>query len=165
MFFIWIFFETNQSTHKPRTIVYIDGFNLYFGALKNTPYKWLDLEKLFQKLLGEKHSITQIKYFTARISPRPGNLDSPERQKLYLKALEHFPLIQIHYGHFFMLIRIVPVASILKFLGNGTVRSRALARAQINCALASARLLTVLMLKKLQNRSYRNYPDKHAKSA
>ena len=27
---------------KMRTIAYIDGFNLYYGLLKGTPYKWLD---------------------------------------------------------------------------------------------------------------------------
>ena len=81
--------------------MYIDGFNLYFGALKNTAFKWLDLEKLFQKLLGEHHQITQIKYFTARISPRANNPGSPDRQKAYLKAIEHHsPLVKIYYGHF-----------------------------------------------------------------
>jgi hypothetical protein len=34
-----------------RTIVYIDGFNLYYGAVKGTPYKWLDLKSVCQKLL------------------------------------------------------------------------------------------------------------------
>ena len=29
----------------PRTIVYVDGFNFYYGVLKNTRYKWLDLER------------------------------------------------------------------------------------------------------------------------
>ena len=24
------------------TNVYVDGFNLYYGCLKSTPYKWLD---------------------------------------------------------------------------------------------------------------------------
>ena len=91
----------NNISKKLRTTVYIDGFNLYFGALKGTPFKWLDLEKLFQKLLAEHHEITQIKYFTARISQRANNPDSPDRQKLYLKALEHhLPLVKIYYGHF-----------------------------------------------------------------
>jgi hypothetical protein len=31
--------------------LYIDGFNLYYGALKRMPYKWLDLGKLAQALL------------------------------------------------------------------------------------------------------------------
>ncbi len=33
---------------KPRTIVYVDGFNLYYGAVKGTPHKWLNLEKFFR---------------------------------------------------------------------------------------------------------------------
>ena len=28
---------------KKKTIVYIDGYNLYYGLLKGTAYKWLDL--------------------------------------------------------------------------------------------------------------------------
>jgi hypothetical protein len=28
------------------TNVYIDGFNLYYGCLKGTPHKWLDLDAL-----------------------------------------------------------------------------------------------------------------------
>lgn len=34
-----------------RTNVYIDGFNLFYGALKGSPYKWLNLEALCQRLL------------------------------------------------------------------------------------------------------------------
>ena len=25
---------------RPRAILYVDGFNPYYGALKNRPYKW-----------------------------------------------------------------------------------------------------------------------------
>ena len=28
------------------TNLYIDGFNLYYRALKDTPFRWLDLRKL-----------------------------------------------------------------------------------------------------------------------
>jgi hypothetical protein len=34
-----------------RTYVYIDAFNLYYGALKGTPYKWLDVKALFGSIL------------------------------------------------------------------------------------------------------------------
>ncbi len=27
-----------------RTYIYIDGFNFYYGAVKDTPYKWLDFK-------------------------------------------------------------------------------------------------------------------------
>ncbi|MEQ4336631.1 6-hydroxy-3-succinoylpyridine hydroxylase, partial [Pseudomonas syringae] len=32
-----------------RTRIYIDGYNFYYGCLRRTPYKWLDLLPLFEK--------------------------------------------------------------------------------------------------------------------
>jgi hypothetical protein len=49
-----------------RTNVYVDGFNLYYGCLKGTPYRWLDLEALCSRLLPT-NSIHRIRYFTARV--------------------------------------------------------------------------------------------------
>jgi len=83
-----------------RTIIYIDGFNFYYGAVKGTKYKWLDFKKLFELLLNESHEIIKIKYFTAIVS---GKYDpsKPSRQKLYLKALQNFiPEMEIYFGHF-----------------------------------------------------------------
>ena len=46
---------------KPRAVVYIDGFNLYYGAVRDTPaLKWLDLERYSRKmraspLCGARH--------------------------------------------------------------------------------------------------------------
>ena len=37
-------------------IVYVDGFNLYYGSLKRTPYKWLDLGRLYGHFLT--HSVS-----------------------------------------------------------------------------------------------------------
>lgn len=52
-------------------------------------------------MLGENYLITEIKYFTARISGRDGNNDSPLRQKAYLLALEKYlPEVKIYYGHY-----------------------------------------------------------------
>ena len=86
---------------KNRTTIYIDGFNLYYGSLRKTAYKWLDLRALFNRLLGEQHHITEIKYFTAHISPRNEKDKSPDRQKLYLKALStHTQELKIYYGHY-----------------------------------------------------------------
>lgn len=84
-----------------RTIIYVDGFNLYYGCLRKSPYKWLDLKTLFQKLLQDHHDIVKIKYFTALISARKGNDESMLRQKYYLQALESYiPEIEIFYGHY-----------------------------------------------------------------
>lgn len=79
---------------KPRTIVYIDGFNLYYGALKGTPHKWLDLSRFFQ-LLRPNDDLQCIRYFSAMV-------DGPTRpnQEIYLKALATTPLVQPVLGNF-----------------------------------------------------------------
>jgi uncharacterized LabA/DUF88 family protein len=79
--------------------VYIDGFNFYYGCLKGTPYRWLDLASLCRKLLPGDH-INRIRYFTARVDIRPGDLDAPVRQDLYLRALGTLPEVEVHYGYF-----------------------------------------------------------------
>ena len=71
-----------------RTYVYVDGFNLYYGALKNTPYKWLDLRALFARILRPQNEIERIKYYTARVSARPDDPDAPTWQDIYLRALQ-----------------------------------------------------------------------------
>lgn len=84
-----------------RTYVYIDGFNLYYGALKGTPHKWLDVKALFKAILRPENEILKIKYYTARVSARPENPDAPTRQDFYLQALEaHIPELEITHGHF-----------------------------------------------------------------
>ena len=42
-----------------RTQVYVDGFNLYYGALQGTPFKWLDPVKLAYRLLPAGYSVTK----------------------------------------------------------------------------------------------------------
>ena len=82
-----------------KTYIYVDGFNLYYGAVRNTPYKWLDIGKLCHILLPSDQIIS-IKYFTATVSGRPGDPDEPIRQQLYLRALKTTPNLEIIYGHF-----------------------------------------------------------------
>jgi len=81
------------------TIVYIDGFNLYYGAVKRTPYKWLDLEALCHRLLPNDE-IVKIRYFTARISSHPSDPQQAVRQETYLRALATLSLIEIHFGRY-----------------------------------------------------------------
>lgn len=87
--------------NKKRTAIYVDGFNLYYGCLKNTGYKWLDLKALFSNLLDSSHEIQKIKYYTAHISSRDGNNESQLRQKYYLQAITQYtPELEIYYGHY-----------------------------------------------------------------
>ncbi|MEE4356345.1 MAG: hypothetical protein V2I97_07730 [Desulfococcaceae bacterium] len=83
-----------------RTHIYIDGFNFYYGAVKDTPYKWLDFKKLFGLLLDNKHKIESIKYFTAIVTGKI-DPDQPIRQKTFIRALKtYIPEIEVYYGTF-----------------------------------------------------------------
>ena len=92
-----------------KTNVYVDGFNLYYGCLKGTPYRWLDLAQLCQVLLPS-HQIHRIRYFTALVQARSDDPQRPQRQQTYLRALRTIPNLSIHYGHFQMGIKQLPLA-------------------------------------------------------
>ena len=94
-----------------RTIIYIDGFNLYHRSLKNTPYKWVDYKALFSKILPKDCEITAIKYFTANVSGL-GDISRPQRQATYIRALKaHISEISIYYGKFLSHPATMPLAN------------------------------------------------------
>lgn len=83
-----------------RTSIYIDGFNLYYGAVKGTPYKWLDFHAAFTMLLQPHHRITAINYFTAQVSGKR-DPQQPVRQQTYWRALQAgTPTFQLFKGSF-----------------------------------------------------------------
>lgn len=77
-----------------RTICYVDGYNLFYGALKHTPYKWLDLPKLLHEKIvsvqDPEARLERIKYFTADIKAKVANRGQQalHAQHAYLRALE-----------------------------------------------------------------------------
>jgi uncharacterized LabA/DUF88 family protein len=84
-----------------RTSIYVDGFNLYFGALQGTNYKWLDIKKLCTLLLQPHNQIVSIKYFTAHVSSTKSDPEKPIRQQLYLRALKATtPELKVILGQF-----------------------------------------------------------------
>jgi len=58
---------------RERVIVYIDGFNLYFGMMNAgfSDCRWLNLNQLAKKLLREDQKLVKVKYFTSRINNSP----------------------------------------------------------------------------------------------
>lgn len=65
-----------------KTYVYIDGFNLYYGRVKGTEHKWLDMSKLCDLYLPG-YDIAQIRYYTAYVTPRDDDPEQIERQRVY----------------------------------------------------------------------------------
>ena len=83
----------------PKAYVYVDGFNFYYGAVKGSPYRWLDLAALCHRMLPGD-DIVAIKCFTATVTARAHDPQKPNRQQAYLRALRTTPNISIIYGHF-----------------------------------------------------------------
>ncbi|MEZ5824034.1 MAG: NYN domain-containing protein [Geminicoccaceae bacterium] len=90
---------------------YVDGFNLYYRALRKTAFKWLNVHKLCGSFLDVNQKLVSTKYFTARIKPRPSDPDAPRRQHIYLSALQMEPTLSIHYGRFLPKTKMRPLAS------------------------------------------------------
>ena len=72
---------------KRTTIVYVDGSNLYYGLLRGTAYKWLDVYAFAKKLLLPEYEISTIKYFASRVIDKTDGHHRAERQDKYLEAL------------------------------------------------------------------------------
>jgi hypothetical protein len=77
-----------------RSIVYIDGFNFYYGALRGTRHKWLNLESVFRRLRPDD-DLQAVYYFTALV-----NGPKRSRQECYLRALSTLSTVRIILGKF-----------------------------------------------------------------
>lgn len=86
-----------------RTIAYVDGYNLFFGCLKNTPYKWLDLVALIESVLHTQDPESQlihVRYFTAPIKAKLASRGQSAAiaQERYHRALNQRGRISIVQG-------------------------------------------------------------------
>ena len=71
--------------NKQKVIVYVDGFNFYYG-LKGDPkwkrYYWLDIVKFFEKFMKPDQELIKVKSFSAR----PDNQEKNARQYAFFQA-------------------------------------------------------------------------------
>ncbi len=86
-----------------RTIAYVDGFNLFFGCLKGTTYKWLDLVRLIETILhiqDPNSVLVQVNYFTAPIKAKLASRgqEATQAQQTYHRALEARGRVIIYQG-------------------------------------------------------------------
>ena len=70
-----------------QTRVYVDGFNVYYGALKGTIFKWFNLVELARNMLPSDHELDMLFYLIAR-SCGVFNRQSLTNQQVYLNALQ-----------------------------------------------------------------------------
>lgn len=88
------------------TIVYVDGYNLFYGRLRNTHFKWLDLFQLTQKIIqiqNPESRLSKVKFFTAPVKANFAShgQKSPQAQDRYHRALEtiYGESIEIIFGY------------------------------------------------------------------
>ena len=85
---------------RKKAMVYVDGFNLYFGILQGTPNsKWLNLES-FMDFLRPDEEILGVRYFTALVDPQKHISVSRDRQKRYLQALGSCSKLKVIMGKY-----------------------------------------------------------------
>jgi uncharacterized LabA/DUF88 family protein len=76
-----------------KTHVYIDGYNLYYGRLRTTPYKWLDVGALARRIVRAQNpasAVTCTRYFTAPALEKYARrgTSSVDAQSAYHRALD-----------------------------------------------------------------------------
>tara|TARA_R110002049_G_scaffold47902_1_gene138358 strand:- start:49894 stop:50601 length:708 start_codon:yes stop_codon:yes gene_type:complete len=108
--------KSQQNWHRrqfrrDRAIVYIDGFNLYYGMRSKgwRRYYWLDLQKFAENLVPRGLNIRAVNYFTARIDggvasdppvEQARQAASRRRQFDYLTAVSTLPIVKVIEGRF-----------------------------------------------------------------
>lgn len=84
-----------------RTNFYVDAFNFYYGCLRTTSHKWLNLEEFCRRSFPPPVNIlNRIRYFTAIVKARSSNPLQPVRQQTLLRALKTLSSVSIHYGQY-----------------------------------------------------------------
>lgn len=74
-----------------RVIVYIDGFNFYYGLKSNVKWKkyyWLDVVKLFEMFMRPNQELVAVKYFSAKNAFFQANRENPKFRLILGKYLK-----------------------------------------------------------------------------
>ncbi len=80
---------------QKKAIVYLDGYNFYYGRLRNGPYKWLNLQKLFESILKIQDpniELIKLNYFT---SPAKAKYATHGQQSEHAQGAYHRALKQV----------------------------------------------------------------------
>ncbi len=88
-----------KTMDKQKVIVYVDGFNLYYGLKKNMKwrrYYWLDVVKFFEMFMKPNQELVCVKYFSAK----PDNLDKALRQNAFFQANKENSKFQLFLGKY-----------------------------------------------------------------
>jgi hypothetical protein len=87
----------------------VDSWNLYYGCLKGTPYRWINIAEMARRSMPAHYHIDHIRFFTATSVERPEAPQRLIRQLTLFRALRTLPNLTMHFG----LFRVNPVQMLL----------------------------------------------------
>ena len=81
-----------------KVIVYVDGFNFYYGLRQPQwrKYYWLDIVKLFESFMHSEQELIAVKYFSAK----PDNIEQSRRQNAFFQANLENPKFHLILGKY-----------------------------------------------------------------
>ncbi len=87
-----------MEERKQKVIVYVDGFNFYYGLKSKNwrKYYWLDMVKFAEKLLRPHQQLIEVNYFSAK----PTDLQKSKRQDAFFQANKLNPKFMLHLGKY-----------------------------------------------------------------
>ncbi len=84
---------------KQRVIVYVDGYNFYYGLRKNMVWKkyyWVDIVKFFEMFMKPNQDLIAVKYFSAK----PDDIDKSRNQNAFFQANKENPKFNLILGKY-----------------------------------------------------------------
>lgn len=87
-----------EAMEKQRVIVYVDGFNFYYGLKAKgwKKYYWLDIVKFFESMLSTNQELVEVNYFSAR----PHNPVAARKQDLFFSVNKLNPKFHLILGKY-----------------------------------------------------------------
>lgn len=92
-----LFFSMNEDQKKERVIVYVDGFNFYYGLKPEwKKYYWINIVRLFESFMRPNQELVAVKYFSAR----PTDTGKSKRQDAFFQANKENPKFKLILGKY-----------------------------------------------------------------
>jgi len=89
--------------------VFIDGFNLEFGAMRPTGLHWIDLRRLAGRILPQRYGeVGGVFLYTAPLLDRDGCVGVATKQGMWFRALTATKAAQVVLGHHVRQLRSLP---------------------------------------------------------
>jgi uncharacterized LabA/DUF88 family protein len=87
-----------MEDEKKRVIIYIDGFNFYFGLKSKNwkKYYWLDIVAFFSEFIKDYQELVEVNYFSAPSI----ETDKNKRQSLFFSANKLNPKFILQLGYY-----------------------------------------------------------------